>query len=125
VALDHFIQVMDPKGETLDCTAPLSIKNNGGQYALLSEGPTKPALLLSVGNPSAKVVPSVKLIAGRGFFVVYDLKLEPGETTSLLHLATQRPLSAYDSISSAFSELDSAQCLKAVTEKNWPAPANW
>ncbi|QIF03759.1 WD40 repeat domain-containing protein [Roseimicrobium sp. ORNL1] len=125
VALDRFVQVVDAKGKILNCNSPLKFKDSGGQVALISEGTTKPALLLAFGSPEGKVHPSFKLVAGRGFFVGYNLRMKAGETISLLHIATQRPFSAYDSAASAFLEMDSLYALDVAKSQQWPAPANW
>ncbi len=126
VALDHFSRLETPAGRSLSMAGNVLFKEYDGQFALVSPGEDKPAILLSVGSAGAAVQPFLKTsAAGRAVFLCYELDLAPGERVPLLHIATQRPFSAYEKSSEAFAEFGLPALFATGLPANWAPAMNW
>ncbi|MEZ0276031.1 MAG: WD40 repeat domain-containing protein [Roseimicrobium sp.] len=125
VAQNYFEQVEDGHGKSLDLTTPQPISTFGGKLALVAPGRTKPAILLSLGDPLASRVAKVHLIANRGLFVTYELELAAGERIPFMHLAAQRPLNVYGSAQEAFDEISLPTPAERAAKADVTSPTNW
>lgn len=124
IATKQFVQVLAGDGRVLDFSRPVPVASCGGTIAIVAEGADKPATLVGLGDRNQSTPPAtVRWVAGRGVFLTYDMDLTPGQEISLMHLATQRPIGAYETVKEGIAQLNAAKVLSLPSKRR--PPVNW
>lgn len=92
-------------------------KKEYGMVAIQTQGSSRPSVIFLVGNPRAKIKPTIVNQSNRQFTLTWNLKLLPGKTVSISHAIGQRRFVALPdakSLATLFKPLKSRKFLKDV-----------